>query len=171
LCSSLTLKRFAKGTKPVPFRPDRVKGLRDAKGWSQKQLAKHARLSRPLITKSEKGKNSPRSDALDQLAQALDCTTDYLLGRGPDYDTPAAAASHMAFEVFIAQQEVGDERREKCRRALRHRDAPKTAQAWRSFAEMIELATGPTPSITSVAPMGEQRTKSKPMAVVRRTTN
>jgi transcriptional regulator with XRE-family HTH domain len=155
----------------VPFRPDRVKDLRDAKGWSQDQLAKRARLSRPMITKSEKGKNSPRSEALDQLAQALDCTTDYLLGRGPDYNTPAVAAAHMALEAFTTQQVLSDEQREKCRRALRHPDAPKTAQAWRSFVEMLELAIGPTPSTGSFAPMGEQPSKSKPMAVVRRHRN
>jgi transcriptional regulator with XRE-family HTH domain len=152
----------------VPFRPDRLENLRDAKGWSQEQLADRAGLSHSLITKTENGKNSPRSEALDKLAQALDCTTDYLLGRGPDYKTPAVAAAHMAFDVFIAREGVTAEQRERCHRALRHTDAPRTAQAWRSFAEMLELAVGPISSTGSLALVEERRPKSKPMAVSRR---
>jgi transcriptional regulator with XRE-family HTH domain len=152
----------------VPFRPDRLKALREAKGLSQEQLAKRAGLSHPVITKSENGKNLPRAEALDKLAQALDCTMDYLHGRGYEQESPAVAAAHMAFEVFVTQQDLSDEQRERYRRVLRHADAPKTAHAWRSFAEMIELAIGPTLSTTSLALIGEQRPKSKPMAVARR---
>jgi transcriptional regulator with XRE-family HTH domain len=126
----------------VPFRPDRLKNLRDAKGWSQEYLGDRAGLSHSLITKTENGKNSPRSEALDKLAQALDCTTDYLLGRGPDHKTPALAASQMALEV--GRSSLTDEQYERCCRVSRHPDAPKTAKAWVSFAEMCELAVGPS---------------------------
>jgi transcriptional regulator with XRE-family HTH domain len=146
---------FAKGYRTVPFQPDRLKGLRDAKRLSQEQLGERAGLSHSLITKSENGKNRPRSDALDKLAEALDCTIDYLHGRGTDYGNPGAAAAHMAFDIFVAQQDLTDEQRERCRRALRHPDAPKTAQAWRSFAEMIDLAIGP-PSTASLALVGRR---------------
>lgn len=151
----------------MPFQPDRLKGLRDAKGLSQEQLGERAGLSHSLITKSENGKNRPRSDALDKLAEALDCTSDYLLGRGDDYEDPGVAAAHMAFDIFVAQRVLTDEQRERCRRALRHADAPKTAQAWRSFAEMMDLAIGPTLS-ASIALVEERRLKPKPIAAPRR---
>jgi transcriptional regulator with XRE-family HTH domain len=152
----------------VPFRPDRLKGLREAKELSQEQLGRRAGLNHSVIAKSENGKNLPRSDALDKLAQALDCTTDYLLGRGPDYKTSGVAAAQMAFDVFIAQEDVTAEQGETCRRALPHTDAPKTAQAWRSFAEMLGLAVGPAHWSGSLALVEERPTKPKPMAVSRR---
>jgi transcriptional regulator with XRE-family HTH domain len=150
----------------MPFQPARLKGLRDAKGLSQEQLGERAGLSHSLITKSENGKNRPRSDALDKLAEALDCTIDYLHGRGNDYENPGVAASHMAFDIFVTQQVLTDEQRERCRRALRHADAPKTAQAWCSFAEMIDLAIGPK-STASLALVG-QRLKPKSIAAPHR---
>ena len=152
----------------MPFRPDCLKALRDAKGWSQEQLGKRAGLSHSAIAKNENGKTSPGSDALDKLAQALDCTMDYLHGRGHEYESPTVAAAHMAFDAFITQGDVTDEQRARCSRALRHPDAPKTAQGWRSFAEMLNLAMGPASSAATLALIGEQRPKSKPMAVARR---
>jgi len=76
--------------------------------------------------------------------------------------------AQMAFDVFIAQEGVTAEQRERCSRALRHTDAPKTAQAWRSFTEMLELAVGPMSPRGSLALVEEQRPKSRPMGVSRR---
>lgn len=136
----------------MPFRPDRLKGLREAKELSQEQLGEMAGLHHSVITKSEKGKNSPRSDALDKLAQALDCTTDYLLGRGPEYENAIVAAVQMAFEV--ARPFLTDEQYERCRRVLRHPGAPRTAKAWISFAEMLTLAIGPQAAALALVKKG-----------------
>jgi transcriptional regulator with XRE-family HTH domain len=152
----------------MPFRPDRLKVLRDAKDWGQDELSRHSGLSQSVIAKSEKGTNVPGSDALEKLAQALDCTTDYLLGRGPDYASVAAAAAHMAFEVFITRVGFSDEQRERYRRVLQHPDAPKTAQGWGVFAEKLELAMGRTPPTVSPSLVEAHGAKSKPMAVSRR---
>jgi|GEM_PF-587082 len=154
----------------MPFRSDRLKALREAKGLSQEQVSKLAGLSQSVITKSENGKNSPGSNALDKLAEALDCTIDYLHGRGLEYEDPNVAAAHMAFDVFATKHGLNDEHRERCRRALRHKDAPKTAEAWRSFAEMVELAIGPKSSANSLALVGPGRPK-RPAAVPRRNRN
>lgn len=152
----------------MPFRPDRLKALREAKGLSQEQLGERACLSHSAIAKNENAKTLPGSEALDKLARALDCTIDYLHGHGYDYESPMVAAAHMAFDVFVTQQVLTDEQRERCRRALRHADAPRSAQAWRSFAEMIDLAIGPTSS-TSLALVG-QRLKPKSTATPNRRT-
>jgi len=152
----------------VPFRPDRLKSLRDAKGLSQEQLGKIAGLCHSVIAKSEKGTNQPRSEALDKLAQALDCTIDYLHGRGPEYDNVNMAASQMAFDA--AQPFLTDEQRKRCRRVLQHPEAPRTAQAWRSLAEMTELALGST---RQSAPLKliDRRPNSKPLTVGTRRPN
>jgi transcriptional regulator with XRE-family HTH domain len=152
----------------MPIRPDRLKDLRDTKGLSQGQLSKLAGLSQSVIAKTENCRNSPGSDVLDKLAQALDCTTDYLLGRGPNYETPAIAATRMAFDVFIRQDDVTDEQRERCSRALRHQDAPNTAQAWRSFLEMMELAKGPISPNTSLTLVEARPPRKKAVGIARR---
>ena len=153
----------------MPFRPDRLKALREAKNLSQEQLAELAGLSHSLIAKSESGKNSPRSDALDKLSRALDCTIDYLHGRGYEKHLPAVAAAQMAFDVFVTEG-VSDEVCEKCRRIITHPDAPKTARAWRSFAEMLGLAIGPTSSTNALSLVGD-RAKRKPVAAARQRQN
>ena len=149
----------------MPFRPDRLKALREAKGLSQEQLEKLAGVSHSMIAKSEKGKSLPGSETLDRLALALDATIDYLHGRGLEGVDPPTAAARMAFDVFTRDPGLTDERRERCRSALAHADAPKTARGWRSFAEMLELAVGP-PRVdssggTRLAVVRERRPKSK----------
>lgn len=130
----------------MPLQPNRLKSLREAKGLSQHELGDLAKLSHSAIAKIERGKSVSSSDTLEQLADALDATTDYLYGRTyKDIDCEVAAA-RMSFEVFVADPAVTDEQRDRCSRVLDHPDVPKTARAWRSFAEMIDLAIGTTPS-------------------------
>ena len=152
----------------MPFRPDRLKALREAKELSQEQLGELAGLHHSVITKSEKGKNLPRSEALDKLATALDCTMDYLHGRGSQYESPAVAAAHMAFDVFVEQHGLTDEQREQCRRVLVHPDAPKTASKWHSLAEILGLALESAAAVTSPTFLEERLARSKPMSVSRR---
>jgi transcriptional regulator with XRE-family HTH domain len=124
-------------------------------------------MSQSAIAKSESGTNLPGSKVLDKLAQTLECTIDYLHGRGSDYDSAGAAASRMAFD--IAQQFLTDEQLEGCQRVLPHSSAPKTAEAWRSFAEMLTLAAG---SKSSVAPLAlVEGPKAKPMGTARHHRN
>lgn len=61
---------------------DRVKHLRDKKGWSQDQLAKKLGKSRSAVAgyESETKNRIPRGEDLIKLAQVLDTTTGYLLG-------------------------------------------------------------------------------------------
>ncbi len=152
----------------MAFKPDRLTGLRETKAFSQEKLAELAGLSQSLITKVEKGKSGPSGDVLEKLACALDCTMDYLYGRGGEHDDYSTAASHMAFEVFARDESATDEQRGRCQRALKHPDAPKTAKAWRSLAEMIELGIGPTPSSSAnLAVVKHRPSKSRPVAMPR----
>jgi transcriptional regulator with XRE-family HTH domain len=136
----------------MPFRPDLLGAIREAKGFSQQQLSALAGLSQSIVAKTESGKNSPGSEVLGKLAEALDCTADFLLGRGPEYETPRVAAAHMAFEV--ARSSLTDEQSEKCRRVLRHPEAPKTAKGWLAFAEMLVLAIEPQAAALALVKRG-----------------
>jgi len=105
------------------------------------------------IAKIERGAAATTgADILERLALALDSTTDYLFGRGLEDVDASVAAARMSFDVFARDPKFTDEQRERCRRVLPHQDAPKTAQAWRSFAEMLDLAVGPTSTTLSRGP-------------------
>lgn len=49
----------------------RLKDLRDAKGWTQEQLARETEVSLVTIWKLESGRGLPRLDTLHKLAVAL----------------------------------------------------------------------------------------------------
>jgi transcriptional regulator with XRE-family HTH domain len=154
----------------MPFRPDYLKELREAKGWSQEELSKRSGVSQPVIAKSERGQNSPGSDALDRMAEALDCTIDYLVGRGPFYENAIRAASQMAFDIFVLRTPLTKQQQERSRRVLHHVDAPRTAEKWRSFVEMIELAIGQS-GIESFDRAEVHPPKPQPVSVARRRHN
>lgn len=126
----------------------RLKRFRVAKGIrTQGALAALTNVAQPHISELEKSA-TPSLDVLERLADRLDCTTDFLLGRGPFKDAiePADvrdAASRMALDVFVAS-EANDKRREWCRRVLGHPESPVTAQGWMVLSEQIERAIGPS---------------------------
>ena len=50
----------------------KIKTLREAKGWSQVELAKQARVARPYLVRLESGeRKNPSLDILQRLAKAL----------------------------------------------------------------------------------------------------
>jgi len=144
----------------MPFNSARMKSLREIKGFSQEELAGRAGLSQSAVNKAETGTSSPTADVLEKIASALDCTMDYLHSRGPNYDDDRAAAAKMSFDVFASDKSTNDQDRERCHRASTHRDAPKTARLWRSFAEMVEMAVGTPPASTKLVVLKKGRSRT-----------
>lgn len=148
----------------MPLRHDRFRTLREAKGLSQEILGGMADVAHSTIAKIERG-STPSANTLERLAVALDATTDYFYGRGFEDVEPSVAAAHMSFDVFARDPKLSSGVRERCRRALSHADAPKTARAWRSFAEMLDLATesasAPSSRRPKLALVRERRPKTK----------
>lgn len=78
----------------------RIRALREARGWSQGQLLIQARsyspsgrvLARETISRIENEHRDPQIWALDAIAEALSVSTDYLLGLSDD---PGIAISAM----------------------------------------------------------------------------
>ena len=60
---------------------ERIRALRKERGYNQEQLAELANLNRVTVAKYEAGRVEPGADALGRLADALEVTTDELLGR------------------------------------------------------------------------------------------
>jgi transcriptional regulator with XRE-family HTH domain len=63
-----------------PF-PQRLQALRDKRGLSQEALAKRAQLQATAVSHFETGTRKPSFDNLRRLADALETTVDYLMGR------------------------------------------------------------------------------------------
>lgn len=62
----------------------RLRELREAKGLSQRALAKGIHVTPAAVAKWELGYTNPTMDNILAMASLLDCSTDVLLGReGP----------------------------------------------------------------------------------------
>jgi len=61
--------------------PDRLKAARQLRNLSQSELAEKAQLQPSAVSHFETGRRSPSFDNLKGLSEALQVTTDYLLGR------------------------------------------------------------------------------------------
>ena len=75
---------------PSEIFQERLKAARDLRGWSQLDLAHRAGMPPSSIAHFETGSRKPSFDTLRRLTNALEVTTDYLLGRTDD---PALAES------------------------------------------------------------------------------
>lgn len=60
---------------------NRIKELRLERGMTQKELAQAVGCSQPMIVMWEKEECEPTASAIVKLSEALNCTTDYLLGK------------------------------------------------------------------------------------------
>ena len=76
---------------PPDIFPERLRTARDKRGLNQGDLAKRAGLQASAISHFETGTRKPSFDNLRRLADALDVTTDYLLGRVNELDGLAGA--------------------------------------------------------------------------------
>ena len=59
---------------------DRIKALREARGWTQAELARKMNLTRNGINSWEQGLSMPSPPSLVDLARLFSVSTDYLLG-------------------------------------------------------------------------------------------
>jgi transcriptional regulator with XRE-family HTH domain len=78
-------------TPPSAIFPDRLRCAREYRGLTQGELAERAGLQPSAISHFETGTRKPSFDNLRLLADTLDVTTDYLLGRVADFKALAGA--------------------------------------------------------------------------------
>lgn len=89
---------------------ERLKAVREEKGLSQTELAAKTGLQPSAVSHFESGRRSPSFDNLRRLADALNVTIDYLLGRS-DLRDAAGPASDILFRNYeklsdVDQQQV-----------------------------------------------------------------
>lgn len=115
----------------------RITGILEAKGWRKTDLISRSGLKQASVYEWLRGEAEPRGEALSKIAQALEVSTDYLLGSDPVH-------SRLTYRQVAA--------RESLRLSLRaldirpgHADylmyeelgsldgAPKSVAGWRDF--------------------------------------
>jgi len=78
-------------SRPSDTFPARLRDARELRGLNQGELADKAGMQASAISHFETGGRKPSFDNLRRLADALDVTTDYLLGRAKEVGAVAAA--------------------------------------------------------------------------------
>ncbi len=68
----------------LSWRVDRLRELREKRGWSQRELGRISGAGQTMVTKYERGENEPSGTAVRLLAEALGVSADYLLGMTDD---------------------------------------------------------------------------------------
>ena len=80
-----------RSSRPSDVFPERLRTAREQRGLNRRDLAKRAGLQPSAISHFETGTRKPSFDNLRRLADALEVTTDYLLGRVKDFTDLAGA--------------------------------------------------------------------------------
>ncbi|AAR35489.2 transcriptional regulator, putative [Geobacter sulfurreducens PCA] len=83
------------------------------KGLSSAELADRADLARSALTQFFGGERKPSADALVKLANVLDSSTDYLLGRRDSTDVAALLQNDKIMELIslFSELSVADQER------------------------------------------------------------
>lgn len=76
---------------PSAVFPSRLRAAREYRGLNQSELAQKAGMQPSAISHFETGARKPSFDNLRILADSLDVTTDYLLGRVEEFKALAGA--------------------------------------------------------------------------------
>ncbi|EMI14717.1 transcriptional regulator [Bacillus stratosphericus LAMA 585] len=72
----------------------RLKSVRKNRGLTQEELAKRVKTTKGTISNYENGHSTPSNEMLKDLADALNTTTDYLLGR-----TETISSNQVAYDL------------------------------------------------------------------------
>ncbi len=94
-------------TSPSDIFPQRLRAARDLRDLNQGELARRAGFQASAVSHFETGARKPSFDNLKRLADALDVTTDFLLGRVAD---PAGLAGADRIHRHLGQLKGSDRR-------------------------------------------------------------
>lgn len=95
----------------------RIISLREKKGWSQKELANRIKINVSVMNRIESNDRPVKDNELLALANVLDCSTDFLLGRTDNLDSTSqdeedefqAFANNPELNIFYKELPESDE--------------------------------------------------------------
>ncbi len=112
--------------KPVGIFPRRLRAAREMRRFSQLELAERARLQQAAVSHYESGVRRPSLRNLRSLAEALEVTTDYLVGRSESPE-PLPSPDESLFTDFQRLTAADRELARQLVAQLARRSAPEPA--------------------------------------------
>lgn len=97
---------------------DRIKYLREKKGWSISILAQRAKVGRSTISNIETGRNKPATDVIIKLADAFEVSTDHLLGVDKEVISTSKTKDKELFWQFREIEKLDEKDRETVKEFL-----------------------------------------------------
>lgn len=104
---------------PIIDTGERIRALRKERGLNQDQLAELANLNRVTVAKYESGRVEPGAQALARIADALEVSTDALLGRSDEIPARRTPITIEAQIVSGGMDQLPAEQREMILNMLR----------------------------------------------------
>jgi transcriptional regulator with XRE-family HTH domain len=115
----------------------RIAGILEAKGWRRTDLIRRSGLKQASVYEWLRGEAEPRGEALSKIAQALEVSTDYLLGSDPVYNrlTYGQVAARESLRLCLRALEVrpGHADYLMYEELVSLDGAPKSVAGWRDF--------------------------------------
>jgi transcriptional regulator with XRE-family HTH domain len=136
----------------MPSVGERIKEIREAKNWTQDQLAEKSGLSKGFLSDIENNKRNPSSESVLQIANALGASIDYLLrgeesipnvSKEPTVIPPdlAAAAEHLNL-TYAQTVELLEAHRSVIARRSNRQVRPFEAKDWVELYKAIKKVFG-----------------------------
>jgi transcriptional regulator with XRE-family HTH domain len=110
---------------------ERVVQLRDAKGWTQEDLAREAGVSYKTISRFENGRHEGRGDTIRKIAEALGVDRDTIVGPPP---APLGLGGETQLDRI--EKELAAHR-QLLERILRLSGEPATSHGLREAADLL----------------------------------
>src|SRR3954462_12536718 len=85
---------------------ERIRQLRERRGWSLSYLADQAKISRSYLYQVERGESTPTQDKIQKLADALDALPSELLGERPMQANIPPSLQDFANQMNLGSAEV-----------------------------------------------------------------
>lgn len=104
---------------PIIDTGERIRALRKERGLNQEELAELANLNRVTIAKYESGRVEPGAQALARIADALEVSTDVLLGRSDEIPKARTPITVEARIVSGGMDKLPQEQREQILNVVR----------------------------------------------------
>ena len=125
----------------------RIAGLLAAKGWRTRDLIARAGLKQASVYQWLRGESEPRGVALRRIAQALEVSTDYLLGVDPPSQglTDAQVASRESLRLCLRDLGIGAGHPDYLmyQEVAMSDGAPKSATGWHDLiTKVLPKVTG-----------------------------
>ena len=122
----------------------KLRGLREAKGWTLAGLSSLARIDQAQLSRYEKDAADPKASSLAALSSALDVRVGYLFHEIPDLEgiVLTEVAARESLRIFVSGSKLSRTAALRYWSTVDLPAAPRTLQGWKDLHELIHRMRG-----------------------------